>query len=346
MAGPWFRETEVFTSGSEGYHTFRIPSLAIASNGTILAICEGRRHGRDDFYANYLVLKRSKDNGTTWEDLQVLTGNEETTHHNPTVIMDYQTETVWLGYCLDGFYIYMMSSDDYGETWSEPTDITRDVNLSNWRGYHLTPGHGIQLQNGTLMIPADHTEGLRQDWIFRHSHVILSDDHGVSWKLGGVLKEGTDECGIVETQDGGIYMTIRTSRRDDKRRYCSRSDDGGMTWSEPVGIDAISDPNCQASIVRYTDVSTHDRNRIILTNINNTETRDHITVRLSYDEGQTWPVSKTLYVGPSAYSDLAVGPDMMINCFYERGNGDPYESIRLAQFNLEWLTDGTDKLVF
>ena len=343
-SAPWFRETEIFTSGAEGYHTFRIPALAIAPDGSILAICEGRRHGRDDFRAMYLVLKRSTDNGVSWEDLQVLTGNEENTHNNPTVVVDSHTGAVWLGYCLGAFYVHMMSSDDNGATWSEPVDITADVKLPHWTKYDLAPGHGVQLRDGTLVMPGDHTEGLRHDWIFSHSHVIYSDDHGASWKVGGVLGEATNECEVVETESGGLYMTIRTARRDDKRRYYARSSDGGMTWSDPAGIDDIPDPNCQASIVRYTSADTHDRSRIILTSLDSRETRDNLTVRISYDEGETWPVSKTLYTGPSAYSDLAVGPDMTINCLYERGDETPYESLRLAQFNLEWLTNGADTL--
>jgi sialidase-1 len=66
---PWRRETELFSSGTEGYHTFRIPSVAVANDGTILAICEGRKDGQDDYEAKALVVKRSTDNGATWGDL-------------------------------------------------------------------------------------------------------------------------------------------------------------------------------------------------------------------------------------------------------------------------------------
>ena len=232
---PLFRETEVFTSGTLGYHTFRIPALAVAADGSILAFCEGRRDGRHDFNANYLVLRRSTDNGVTWGDMQLLTGNDETTHNNPTVVVDRDTGTVWLTYCVGAYYAHVMRSDDHGVTWSEPVDITADVKPSNWAGYDLAPGHGIQMRNGTLVIPGDHSEGTRRDWIFSHSHVIYSDDHGASWKRGGSLGEATNECEVVETEDGGLYMTIRTARREDKRRYYARSNDGGMTWSEPAG---------------------------------------------------------------------------------------------------------------
>ena len=69
-----------------------------------------------------------------------------------------------------------------------------------------------------------------------------------------------------------------------------------------------------------------------------------MTVRLSYDEGQTWPVSKSLWSGPSAYSQLLALPDGTIGCLYERGEKSRYERLTFARFNLEWLTDGKDRL--
>jgi sialidase-1 len=73
-------------------------------------------------------------------------------------------------------------------------------------------------------------------------------------------------------------------------------------------------------------------------------TRDHLTVRLSYDEGQTWPLAHLLHGGPAAYSDLCVTGEGWILCLYERGHEGPYETISLARFNLEWLSHGADQL--
>ena len=75
--------------------------------------------------------------------------------------------------------------------------------------------------------------------------------------------------------------------------------------------------------------------------------RKNVSVKLSYDEGQTWPVSKSLETGFSGYSDLAVLPDGTVLCFYERGSIDGKNSfgtgrLTVARFNLEWLTDGAD----
>src|SRR5688572_21781815 len=41
-------ETNVFTAGVEGYHTYRIPALIVTKSGMLLAICEGRKTGRGD----------------------------------------------------------------------------------------------------------------------------------------------------------------------------------------------------------------------------------------------------------------------------------------------------------
>lgn len=77
--------------------------------------------------------------------------------------------------------------------------------------------------------------------------------------------------------------------------------------------------------------------------------RENLTLRLSYDEGQTWPVSKVLEPGISGCADLVVGPDGTIYCLYESGgvDGNAFDSayLTLARLNLQWLTDGRDSLL-
>ena len=68
--------------------------------------------------------------------------------------------------------------------------------------------------------------------------------------------------------------------------------------------------------------------------------RERLTVRLSRDGGQTWPVARLLHTGPAAYSCLAVLPDKTIACLYERGEKKPYEEITLARFSFSWLEAG------
>jgi sialidase-1 len=58
---------------------------------------------------------------------------------------------------------------------------------------------------------------------------------------------------------------------------------------------------------------------------------------MSEDDCQTWPISKVLYEGSSAYSDLALADDDTILIFFE---ADDYSKLLLARFNLAWLTAG------
>ena len=343
QARPWLRETEVFTSGAEGFYTFVIPSLAIATDGTILAFCEGRKHGPGDHQAGYLLLKRSTDNGVTWGDLQLVAGNEKDPFHNPTAVVDRDTGIIWLAFGQEAFATFVIQSKDSGATWSEPLEITKDVTAPDWVHHVVGPGSGIQTRSGRLILTGDHIDNTRLDWVFSRSHVIYSDDHGESWRLGGSLKGGTNECEVVETRDGSLYVTARSADRSKNHRISSWSTDGGATWSDPTYVDELPDPICQASVRRYTDADTHDRDRVLFANPASTA-RDHLTVRISYDECKTWAISKVLYGGPSAYSDMAIAPDMTICCLYDRGAKFPYESIQLAQFNLEWLSDGADHI--
>ena len=64
--------TELFRAGQEGYHTYRIPALAVTPRGTALAFCEGRKHSSGDAGDIALLWRRSRDNGATWGEQQIL----------------------------------------------------------------------------------------------------------------------------------------------------------------------------------------------------------------------------------------------------------------------------------
>ena len=67
--------------------------------------------------------------------------------------------------------------------------------------------------------------------------------------------------------------------------------------------------------------------------------RENLTVRMSYDDGATWPVTKSIYPGPAAYSSLAVLPDGSIGLLYERGVTYAAERLTFVRFSLAWLED-------
>jgi len=330
----------LFKAGDNGYHTYRIPALLVAGDGSVLALCEARKNNRKDHGDIDLVMKRSEDGGRTWSEMMILVDAGEKTAGNPCPVLDGETGTVWLPYCIDNDTVHMLHSDDHGQTWSESVDITADVKAAEWgqhTWYATGPTHGIQLASGRLVIPCDHREG--KD---KHSHVFYSDDHGKSWKLGGTLDKDTDECGVVELSDGRMLINMR-SYRGKKQRTIAYSSDGGETWGPVTDEPQLVEPVCQGSILRLTSKDGDGRGRILFSNPPHPR-RENVSVRLSYDDCQTWPVAKRLFSGPSAYSDLAATDDGMIFCLYERGHETSYDTITFARFNLEWLTDSKDTL--
>ncbi len=354
LAGSWCSAQEaepartvVFGAGQDGHHTFRIPALLVSAKGTLLAFCEGRKNSTSDTGDIDLVLRRSHDHGKTWQPLQVVWDDGANTCGNPCPVVDHDTGTIWLlmthnhGKDTEAKIVagngartvWVSKSSDDGATWAMPVEITSAVKRPEWTWYATGPGVGIQARNGRLVIPCDHkVAGTRA----RGAHMIYSDDHGISWKLGGTVGLDCNECQVVEVQDGQLLLNIR-SYRGDSRRLVARSKDGGLTWSEPAADAALVDPVCQASITRYPGA----KSRILFSNPASTK-REKMTVRLSYDDGQSWPVARALHAGPAAYSCLAALPDAQIACLYEAGRKSAYETITLARFTLGWLTEGQD----
>jgi len=233
---------------------------------------------------------------------------------NPCPVVDRQTGTIWLPFCRNNKRVFITKSTDDGATWSPPEEITKSVSKPEWTWYATGPGHGIQLKSGRLLIPCDHkinnATKVNPQWYF--SHAFYSDDHGKTWQRGGTLGEKTNECEAVETENGEIYLNIRSYEGKNRRAY-AWSKDGGQTWSEVKLEQSMIAPKCQASITRFTDRKRHRKNRVLFSSPAGTE-RENLTIRLSYDECRSWPVSRTLNPGKSAYSELAIAPDRTICC--------------------------------
>ena len=357
-----FEQVDVFIGGLDGIFEYRIPALVTSNKGTVLAFCDARVTKRGDAPNNIdLVMKRSKDGGKTWGPLKVLMDVGEAAIAEPCGLVDRQTGTIWIfsvyypegiggknaapGFSGPTLQYRASKSDDDGETWSEPIDITLMVKKPEWRSGSPGPGKGIQLRNGRLIVPRYYTAGEWESEEPPHaaSFVSYSDDHGQSWKVGGEAQTRgkTNECQVAELDDGSLLLNMRGAIGN--HRKIARSNDGGLTWSEVVEDAALIEPRCQASLETYTDGLNHDKNRLLFSNPASME-RKNMTVRLSYDNGKTWPVARQVYAGPSAYSCLTVLPDMTVGLLYERGDKNRNEKITFARFNLEWLTKGNDRI--
>jgi sialidase-1 len=367
-------ETDVYVAGQDGYHTYRIPSVILTAKGTLLAFAEARRAGRGDAGDIDLVIKRSTDGGATWSAQQVIGDNGTGTFGNPCPVIDRRSGTIWLlttqnlgedkesqildGTSKGGRTVWVMHSTDDGVTWSEPKDISASVKKADWTWYATGPGVGIQTRAGRLVIPANHALAGTQ---VHQSHLFYSDDHGKTWTLGGIAVDGTNESQVVELSDGRLMLNMRNHppKKPENARMVAISADGGRTLGETTTDRALIEPPAQASLLRYslalreapTDSgksrkngnsgSSTGRNRLLFANPAAPK-RERMTVRLSYDEGTTWPVSRVIHEGPAAYSSLVVLRDRTIGLLYEHGAETPYERITFTRFTLGWLTRGED----
>jgi sialidase-1 len=161
--------------------------------------------------------------------------------------------------------------------------------------------------------------------------VIFSDDHGETWQLGGrTPKHQVNECQVAELSGNRLMLNMRNYDRSKTSRQRAVSHDGGATWVDQQFDAALPEPICQASLRADGWNSDGTREWLFFSNPASSSARVNLTLRLSFDEGASWPLSKVLHAGPSAYSDLAVLPDGRIACLFESGDKHPYECIKLT----------------
>jgi len=348
-------KTNVFISGQDGYHTYRIPSLIVTKRGTLLAFAEGRKNSSGDTGDIDMLLKRSTDNGATWSAAQIVWDDGPNVCGNPCPVVDRDTDTVWLlmtwnrgddhekdiiaQKSKDTRRVFITHSRDDGISWTKPVEITSSTKKTNWTWYATGPGAGIQIEHGPnkgrLVIPCDHIESGSSRY---YSHVIYSDDHGATWKLGGSTpQDNVNECEVVELAGGRLLLNMRNYDKAQCTRQQAISADGGMTWADQRHVPELIEPICQASIRRYSWPGDGRKSVILFSNPASAK-RNMMTVRASFDDGRTWPVSRLIDPRCSAYSCLAVLSDHTIVLFYEAGDKRAYETIVFTRFNLEWLT--------
>lgn len=347
---PSLEESVVYEAGQGGYANYRIPAVITTASGTVLAFAEGRKDSLSDAGNIDLLLRRSEDHGRTWEPVQVVVDDGGDTCGNPAPVLDKTTDTIWLvftknkgdtheGAILRGDApprtVWVTHSTDDGLTWATPKDISATTREPDWRWYATGPCHGIQLDDGTLMIPCDHSLSPdNKNWF---SHVIYSGDHGETWQLGGTAGPYCNESNVAQLADGRLYLNMR-SYKGNASRQSAFSSDKGMTWSAPEEDATLVEPVCQGSVLRIADDEAGS-SRLLFSNPASTK-RENLTIRLSFDESRSWPVSRTLHTGPAAYSDLVALDAHTIGCLYEKGETTPYETIAFARIPLGWLTAG------
>jgi sialidase-1 len=324
-----------FTGGKEGYACYRCPTLAVSTQGTVLAFCEGRVNSHQDEDDMDVVLKRSVDGGRTWGPLQVLANDGKNPCKNqcPVVLPSGRILLVWLWNKWISSEngrttreVFVMHSDDDGVTWSKPRNITASVYQPGWRWYGTGPCHGIvkrsEPHKGRVVIAARHNA--KDTHMF--THVIYSDDGGGTWKIGGsVPREKTSEATVVELSNGDLMLNCRNQNDGENHRVVSVSKDGGATFSETWLEKQLVEPRgCQASLLYHSPNPATGKGNILFSNPANATVRSDGMLKLSEDDGRTWTKAFRYAKKPApnftGYSDIAVMPDGSIGILHERGD--------------------------
>lgn len=339
--------TALFVSGSkignEVCHTFRIPALITAKNGDIIALADARyKNGADLIHVRDIdiVMRRSRDNGKTWEPIQKIAafGNGRPAS-DPSLVLHHKTGDIFCFYnymdqdkSKKEFRLFVQRSSDHGKTWSRALDITDSLVQPGWGKLDfkfITSGRGCSTRDGKIL----HTLVHLKHGVF----VIVSEDHGRTWKTLPTPVKPADESKIIELNDGTWMINSRVNGSG--ARWVHRSSDQGKTWQSEKDMQLI-DPSCNGAIVRYS--STADgasKNRLLFSNANSAGGRKNLTIKISYDEGRTWSEGKVVDPGNSAYSDMTVLADGSIGILYEPG----HQEVRFTRITLEDLTDGADQ---
>jgi sialidase-1 len=349
----------VYVSGTEGYKSFRIPAIVKAPNGDLLAFSEGRVHGAGDFGDIKIVLKRSSDQGKTWSALQIVASNDSLQAGNPAPVVDltdprFPKGRIFLFYNTGNGHegelrkgkghrdVFYKTSIDNGKTWSNPVDITSQVNRINqpqvnpawnfkedWRTYANTPGHALQFERGKykgrIYVAANHSSGDPKPELRDYqAHGYFTDDHGATFHLSETVPfEGSNESTAAEISNNGLMMNSRN--QTGKYRVVSLSKDGGETWDTTFVDHNLPDPICEGSLLNV----GIKKGKSILAFCNNDDTknRDSLTLRVSFNEGKIWKKKYLIEPKNTGYSDIVKMSRETIGVLYE---ADGYKEIRFT----------------
>jgi len=361
----------------DGDHV-REPYLAIAVDGTLLAVRNNKKH-----------LRRSEDGGQSWGEII----DVSITHSDSNMIVDENTGDIMSVRMWDG-KDKLFRSTDHGKTWTteeitvKPNELMKRAaeTGSKERVTKASPAqsgtyfmHANASESGVTLRHGEHKGRLLVSATFRphgkphpsdrdpddaiYSCAIYSDDGGATWQVSQFFPEGyTEEAALVELHDGRIYYNSRSHsgyydkslarelRPDETKRREAWSNDGGQTW-ENLNISQVL-PDGGGYGRGYgmkgglTRLPVKDRDVLIFSNADTGGgDRAKMTVWASFDGGKTWPVKRLVYAPFGAYSSLVAGrpgtaSEGQIYLLFEGGPDGRYSAMQVARFNLPWILEG------
>lgn len=344
--------------GQDQVHTYRIPGLATTNKGTLIAVYDNRYLNSGDLQGDIDVgMSRSTDGGQTWSAMKKVLDmgdygglpQEQNGIGDPSVLVDQTTSTIWVaGLWVSGIpgqsawngsgpglkpgetgQFVLTKSEDDGLSWSQPINITKQCKNPAWKLFFQGPGKGITLADGTLVFPAQFKDAQAVPW----STVICSKDHGKTWTVGTGAKSNTTESQVVQLADGSLMLNMRddrnrTEKGDNNGRAVAVSKDLGQTWiTHASSNSALQESNCMASLISTKILIGGTYKEVLFfSNPNVKTTRAHMTIKVSLDQGLTWPISYQAELNSAdsfGYSCLTMVDEKNLGILYE-GTRDLY----------------------
>lgn len=345
----------VLAPGDYGSKNYRIPAIITANDKSLVILTDKRKYNSTDLPEDIdVIAQRSTDNGKTWsQPITVAQGNGRNKGFGDVNIIKAKSGKLialyvggvglWNSTAENPQGHFMSESTDNGITWTAPRDITdqlygincTDPVRKTWQASFFGSGQGLTLRDGRIMAVMVVRETLDNHKL--NNYVVYSDDDGATWKVSEKAMDGGDEAKVVELNDGTILLSSRITGN----RLWAKSTDRGVTWGPKNTWAEIWGNACDADIVRYTSIlDGYDKNRILHT-LPNAKNRTNVCMWVSYDEGTSWLVKKTICKGQSAYSSITILPDGTIGVYVEEDESVPYKMYFL-NFSLDWLTNGKD----
>lgn len=323
-------KTTVFKAGKNGIDSYRIPSLVLSKNGTLMAFAEARKESSTDKTPTDIVLKRSTDNGITWSEMQFLTDGGKAAFMDPVALVDHITGKIFLfmnlwpaeDHSMKANTAWLTSSIDDGKTWSEPKEITDEITAPGHFMNGFGPGSGIQMVGpkfkNRLILPTRQYDG---DKLLNRT--VYSDDHGETWKIGTPASTG-GEYEIAEAAPDTLIYNLRAGKGQRKKAW---SYDGGFSWTKAVmdhGLETTSDyGGCHSSILGvgkslfFTGPAGGNPDELH-------EDRQNLKIYHSSDTGKNWQKGILLYDKAAGYSDLVALPTGEIAVLFETANSEGF----------------------